>query len=103
MSNRELVKWQPFSAVVTGNVMINEVLNKKNKIAMPVLSEDQKNELQEKMLISYNNQDIINIRYYKAGKVLEVKGIISNIDSIGHKLVINGQISVFFSQIIAFF
>lgn len=103
MSNRELVKWQPFSAVVTGNVMINDVLNRKNKVAMPVLSEDQKNELQEKMLSSYNNQDTINVKYYKGGKIFEVKGIISNIDNIAHKLVINGQISVFFSQIIAFF
>ncbi len=103
MSNRELVKWAPFSAVIPGNVMVNDVLKKKNKVKMPVLSDDQKNELQDKMITYYNNQEKVNIRYFKAGNIFKIKGIITNIDYNNHKLIINKEIQLFFSQIIAFF
>lgn len=103
MSNRELVKWAPFSAVIPGSVMVNDVLKKKNKVKMPVLSDDQKNELQDKMITYYNNQEKVNIRYFKAGNIFKIKGIITNIDYNNHKLIINEEIPLFFSQIIAFF
>ena len=41
-------KWNPFNAVAPGGFMVNEVLKEKNKIDMPVLSEDQKMELEKK-------------------------------------------------------
>ena len=55
MTNRGMVKWQPFNAVVNGNFMINQVLEEKNKIKMPILSDDQKLEIQEKLFEALNN------------------------------------------------
>ena len=96
-------KWNPFNAVASGNYMINDVMKEKNKVSMPILSEDQKLELQNKMFEAFYNQETINVKYYKAGKVYITEGIITNIDQNSHKIVLNGDFSVFFSQIIDFF
>lgn len=103
MRDRGMVKWQPFSAVASGNSMIDEVLNERDKLEMPTLSDDQTMELQEKIFKAFNNQEVVNIKYYKAGKLYVNKGKISNIDVSKLKIVINFEISVFFSQIIEVF
>lgn len=100
--NREYVKWQPFSAVIPSSNMINDVLKEKNKIKMPILSEDQNRELQNKMLTFYNNEETITVKYYRAGKLYKLEGKITNIDQNTHKIIINNHFSIFFSQIIDF-
>ena len=57
-------KWNPFNAVAPGGMMVNEVLREKNKIEMPILSDDQKMALQERILEAHNNQEIIKIKYF---------------------------------------
>ncbi len=96
-------KWNPFNAVASGEYMINDVLKEKNKIQMPVLSDDQKLALQERMFEAFNNQEIIKVKYFKAGRFYIIEGKITNIDQNSHKMVINRDFSVFFSQIIEFF
>lgn len=96
-------KWNPFNAVASGDYMINDVMKEKNKVSMPILSEDQKLELQNKMFEAFYNQEMINVKYFKAGKVYIIEGIITNIDQNSHKIILNSDISVFFPQIIEFF
>ena len=96
-------KWNPFNAVASGDYMINDVMKEKNKFSMPILSEDQKLELQNKMFEAFYNQEMINVKYFKAGKVYIIEGIITNIDQNSHKIILNSDISVFFPQIIEFF
>lgn len=93
-------KWNPFNAVAPGGYMVNEVLKEKNKIEMPVLSDDQKMEIQEKIVDAYNNQEIIKIKYFRAGRLYITEGKIEKIDINAHKIVLNGGFTVFFSQII---
>ena len=96
-------KWNPFNAVASGSYMINDVMKEKDKVTMPILSEDQKLELQNKMFEAFYNQETIKVKYFKAGKVYITEGIITNIDQNSHKIVLNSDFSVFFSQIIDFF
>ncbi len=93
-------KWNPFSAVAPGGFMVNEVLKEKNKIEMPVLSDDQKMELQERILEAHNNQETIKIKYFRGGRLYITEGKVEKIDANSHKIVLNGGFSVFFSQII---
>ena len=44
-----MIKWAPFSAVAPGAYMVNEVLSKKNKVKMPILSEDQINDINDNL------------------------------------------------------
>ncbi len=100
ITNRGMLKWQPFNSVVSSTIMFDDVLKEKNKIKMPILSEDQKQELQDKIIESYNNQDIVKIKYYKDGRFYLIQGKITNIDENRHKIVINESFWVFFSQIV---
>lgn len=96
-------KWNPFNAVASGEYMINDVLEEKNKEKMPVLSDDQKEVIQNKMFEAFNNQEVIKVKYFKNGKFYIKEGKITNIDPNTHKIVINEEFSVYFSQIIEFF
>lgn len=96
-------KWNPFNAVASGEYMIKDVLEQKNIEKMPVLSDDQKYEIQNKMFEAFNNQEIINVKYFKNGKFYVKEGKITNIDQNAHKIIINEVLSVYFSQIIEFF
>lgn len=96
-------KWNPFNAVASGEYMINDVLEEKNKERMPVLSDDQKEEIQNRMFEAFNNQEVINVKYFKNGKFYVKEGKITNIDQNTHKIVVNGEFSVYFSQIVEFF
>ncbi len=93
-------KWNPFNAVAPGGFMVNEVLKEKNKIDMPILSDDQKMELQERIFEAYNNQDTIKIKYFRGGRLYITEGKVIKIDANAHKIVLNGGFSVFFSQIV---
>lgn len=96
-------KWNPFNAVASGDYMIGEVLEKKNKMKMPILSDDQKEQLQCKMLEAFNNQETIKIKYFKNGNIYIKEGRITNIDSNSHKITLDSKYFVYFSQIIDFF
>ena len=103
MMDRGMVKWQPFNAVIDGTVMINDVLSKKNKVKMPVLCDEQRYEIQEKIFYYYRTQELVKIKYYKNGNIYVQEGQISFIDRNEHNIIINNKIKVFFVQIIAIF
>ena len=96
-------KWNPFNAVAPGSMMVKDVLDEKDKVDMPILSEDQKMALQEKLFDAFNNQEIIKIKYFKAGKFYIIEGKIDKIDVNSHKIILNSGFFVFFSQIIEVF
>ena len=93
-------KWNPFNAVAPGGYMVKEVMKEKNKVDMPILSEDQKMEIQERIFEAFNNQETIHITYFRGGNMYNIEGIIEKIDINSRKIVINSEISVFFSQIV---
>lgn len=101
-SQRNMVKWQPFNAVATGNYMVDEVLKTKNKIQMPLLSDDQKEELQNKMFWAFNNQETITVKYYRDGRFYILNGKITFIDRNKYRIAINNKNWIYFSQIIDF-
>ena len=88
MSNRSKAKWAPFNAVAPGEEMIKEVLKRKNIVKMPILSDDQITEIENKLINSYNNQIKINIKYFRGGRYYLREGIVDNIDVLGRKIVL---------------
>ena len=99
-TNRGMIKWAPFSAVAPGTYMVNEVLEKKNKVTMPTLSEDQIEEISHRVMESFNNKDVVWIKFFRGGKYYKKQGIIANIDRNTAKITLSDGFVVFFSQII---
>lgn len=100
MSDRSKAKWAPFNSVVAGSEMVKDVLDKKYRVKMPILSDDQISEIEEKLICSFNNQAKIKIKYFRSGRYYLREGIVINIDVLGRKIALNDNYSLFFSQII---
>ena len=49
---RGIIKWAPFNSVVSGNEMLNSIVKEKNKIAMPTLSDEQKEVIEKKLILA---------------------------------------------------
>ncbi len=98
--SRNVAKWQPFNAVISGDIMIKDVLNRKYIVKKPVLSDDQIKLLEVKIFNSFANQEYITIKFYRNGKLFLKNGIVTSIDTINQKVFIDNCYSVFFTQII---
>ena len=101
-TDRSNAKWAPFAAVVQGSTMINDVLSKRGKVEMPILSEDQIQVLEEKINDAFHNNEYIRIKYYKDGRFLVKEGKIKKIDKYERKIVFFPNFPLFFSQIVEF-
>lgn len=100
MNNRNMVKWQPFSAVIPGSYVVNKIINSKNKIKKPELSDEQLKEIENLVIISYSNQESFHFRYFYNGKILIKYGFIKEINPISKKILLNDGTLLFFNQII---
>lgn len=68
MSDRGMIKWQPFDSLTSSKKMVQHILHEKEKIPKPVLSEEQLREIQEKLWEGYHNQLNLRITYFFQGK-----------------------------------
>ena len=92
--------WLPFNAVCDGTSLVDKIIQEKSRFRKPTLSEEQLDEIQEKIITAFNNKEIIEIKYYNAGYYYEIKNIIKKIDAIQRRIILgNGKI-LLFSQII---
>lgn len=103
MNKRNLVKWQPFSAVSPGKYLVDKVMKDKNKIEMPILSDDQLKEIENKLIRALELQDTISLLYYKDGKLYRKVGKVKKIDVNKRKIFLSETFSVYFEQIIRIF
>ncbi len=99
MNDRGMIKWQPFNSVVNNKAIINTVLKEKSKITMPLISEDEKDILENKIIDAYYKQIPINIIYFKNGTLLNIKSKITKIDQVYKLVYLNNQ-KLWFKQIV---
>jgi len=99
MIDRGIIKWQPFDSCYSGDKILKDINNKKNREILPTLSEDQLHNLEEKVIDAYHLNEFINIEYFYNGKIINVKGKISSINLQDKKIYVNNNI-IYFKQII---
>lgn len=92
--------WMPFNAVCDGTSLVDMIEKEKSRFKKPTLSEEQLEDIQDKIIAAYNNEEVINIKYYSSGYLYQVKNIIKKIDEIDKKIVLKNGKVIFFSQII---
>lgn len=78
--DRKMMKWMPFNALLEQGHHVSELLLGKSRKSMPVLSQDQIDELNYLLEEAYALHKIIHIRYYESYQYKEVEGKISNTD-----------------------
>ncbi|NLG81341.1 MAG: YolD-like family protein [Bacilli bacterium] len=91
MKQRGMVKWQPFASLPEHANYIHKVIYEMNKIERPILSEDQLNELNEKLYRYSQNKEFISIAYFHDGYIYDVEGIIVKIDLLKKMVIIENN------------
>ena len=82
MHDRGMIKWMPFNSVVSSKEIINSILKDKSKISMPILSEEQKDVNEQKLLIAYYSKSKINISYYQNGNINLINSYIIHLNKL---------------------
>lgn len=96
--DRKMLKWAPFESVVSTNKVMKEVMHEKNKIKKPILSIEQVEDIENKIINAYRDQDNINISYYEKGYIYNINSYIKKIDCINKLVYLNNKI-IYFNQI----
>ena len=78
--------------------MIHDVLKQKEKIPRPNLSEEQINDIEEKLILAFYEHEPVTLEYYTQGKIIKINDTIKKIDSTYRKIYLN-DITLLFSQI----
>ena len=97
--NRRCIKWAPFNSVVNTKQIISDI-DKSKFETMPSLSEEQKNNLEKRIISAYYEQIPINITFFFNNKILKKTDTIKKIDFTFHKIYFNNFV-LLFDQIIS--
>ena len=80
-------KWAPFSSLIEQATCLEEMKYQRNKIAKPILTEDQVEKINF-VLQSYKKGQIVNIKFYNDGYLYIVSTSIKRIDLENRKLIL---------------
>ena len=99
MIDRGFIKWKPFDSCFSSQSVVKKLVIEKNKINMPILSEEQIHYIEEAIITSYHLKNNIKLKYYYDGNINYIEGKISYIDSLEKKICLKNK-SIYVSQII---
>lgn len=99
-TDRGMIKWQPFDSVISSKTLINNIILEKSKVNKPILSEEEIEDIEEKIIEAYYLQNEVVLQVYKNGFFKEFNGKIKKIDGV-RKMVYLNNMMIFFNQIIS--
>ncbi|MCC2374216.1 MULTISPECIES: YolD-like family protein [Bacillus cereus group] len=62
-----MVKWQPFASMPEQFTCIKEMIQEQTTVPRPILTQDEKERIENKLLISYLGEEEVLLTYYKNG------------------------------------
>ncbi|WP_406904384.1 YolD-like family protein [Bacillus cereus] len=78
---RKMVKWTPFAAMPEQFAGIREIIKEKNKVTRPILTDEEKELIENMLLCSLLSEEEILITYYEDGYLLSSYMTVVDIDS----------------------
>ncbi len=97
--DRGMIKWMPFNSVVNSKAVLSSIIKEKERINKPIMSEDEIEIIEKRIIDAFYMQTTINITYYKEGYTYKYVGKIKKIDS-SSKLIYLSNLRLLFNQII---
>ena len=98
--DRGMIKWQPFDSVISGKSVVQSLLLEKQKIKKPILSDEELQDLEEKIINALHSQETISLQFYKNGYIRTITGQINKIDRVYKTIYLNST-RLLFNQIIS--
>lgn len=97
---RELVKWAPFSSVVNGNSLKEELIKERKIFIPPEFDEEVILNNENKLKKALATKRMIKLTYYIENDTKEINGVIVKLDSIKKEIVLANHQTISFYQII---
>lgn len=98
--DRGFIKWQPFDSVTSSKAMVKKLLIEKSKVDKPVMSDEQKEVIENKIMDAFYANMAVNVVYYRNGFMINTKNKIKKIDSIYKRIYLDNGLILYFNQII---
>ena len=98
MSDRGIKKWAPYKTLEEQDFSLRGHKEKEEKIEKPTISAEFAEEINE-ILVNYSGE-LLKIKYFKDGKILEVTSKVKTIDPITKKLVLFSKKSIMITDIV---
>lgn len=98
--DRGFIKWQPFDSVTSTKKILKDLIQEKNKVSMPNLTDEQIEKNENLLLTAFHNDEFIKIKYFKSNKINIITTKIKKIDSITKKIILTNNTTIYFSQIV---
>lgn len=87
--DRKMMKWMPFNALLEQSDYLKELIYGKTRKEMPILSNDQYDDLNYQLEIAYLFKSQISLFYFKNGDILELEGVITRVDQFAKLIFVN--------------
>ncbi|MBR1416555.1 MAG: YolD-like family protein [Bacilli bacterium] len=98
--DRGMIKWQPFDSLTNTKQMKHKLELEKQKVSMPILSDDQLQLIENNIKESYYSKSYIKIYYYFNGTILNKKCKIKFIDYPKKQITISDNTIIYYKQIV---
>ncbi|HCX9496691.1 YolD-like family protein [Staphylococcus epidermidis] len=85
---RGMAKWRPFATMSEQYQKLDEYMESQNKIDMPILSDEQIEQVNDAIIHYYNNKSLATIHYWKNGYIYEILGYIIKFDTFERYILI---------------
>ena len=99
--DRGIIKWLPFDSLVSSKSIVESILYEKRKVKKPILSKEQMEEIEEKLIEAFYEQEKITLKIYKSGYIQSITSTILHIDAIYKKVILTTHDTILFNQIVA--
>ena len=99
--DRGIIKWLPFDSLVNSKSVVESILYEKRKVKKPILSKEQMEEIEEKLIEAFYEQEKITLKIYECGYIESITSTISNIDITYKKIFLETNDIILFNQIVA--
>lgn len=98
--DRGMIKWHPFESLTPSKKVIDTILYEKSKRKKPILSLDQQQELEEKLVEAFYEQIEITLKIYKNGYIETTTSSILKMDYIHKNITLKNRDKILFKQIV---
>ena len=84
---RGMVKWQPFASMPEQFATIKEMISRQTKISRPILTQDAKEMIENRLLCSFLGEEEVLLTYYRGGYLYENYITVVNINPIKETII----------------
>jgi hypothetical protein len=90
--SRGMVKWNAFNALIDQGERLSQLKHDRNRVQQPHLSMQQKERLDETLMVAIQTKRSVDVTYYDDGFFYHTKGMITTVNETQRTIKINRQV-----------